>query len=232
MEAEEVRLPQQRRGVRVRRVELALRGGIDSDGVVIEHAHIESGGSTGHGPADAAEAHHTECLAVDIDAPEQVPLPTLPLPGPSELVGLHDATGGGHEQGPGEVCRRLGQHVGRVGHDDAVAARSGHVDVVVAHGHVRDDLERGDGRQHFLVDRADDVADQTILALEPGDQLLLCERIVRVVQIDPHIGREKLDGFSRQRVGDKDVFGHCSPWTFHLLESRSSRILALALREC
>ena len=45
------------------------------------------------------------------------------------------------DQRPGQIGGRVGQHVRRVGHDDAALARGRDVDVVVADGGVRDDLQ-------------------------------------------------------------------------------------------
>ena len=103
---------------------------------------------------------------MDVGAPEEVPLPRLPLAGARVAVRLHDAARRRHEQGPGEVGGGLGEDVRRVRDDHLPALCRGDVDVVVANRDVGDDLEGRRRRQHLIVDRADDVADQTASPLQ------------------------------------------------------------------
>ena len=51
-----------------------------------------------------------------------------------------------------EIRDGVGEDIGRVRHDDAARARIRHVDVVVADGHVRHDLERRAGVDQLFVD--------------------------------------------------------------------------------
>ena len=120
---------------------------------------------------------------MDVSPPQEIPLPRLPLACPRVAVGLDDPSGGRHEQRPGEISRGLREDVGRVRHDHAVSGRSRDVDVVEPDGHVRHDLEVGAGGEDFLVDGADDVADQRFLALKPPDQLSLRQRDVCFVVV-------------------------------------------------
>src|SRR5207302_1448807 len=139
--------------------------------VVIEDAHAEAETAASDRAADPAEADHAEGLAVDVGAPQEVPFPRLPLSGARIGVGLDDPAGGGHQQREGEIGGGLGEDVGRVGDDDAASGGGGDVDVVVADGDVRDDLQVGRRGQHLVIDGGDDVADQAVLALKPLDEL-------------------------------------------------------------
>jgi hypothetical protein len=108
---------------------------------------------------------------VDIAAQEQHHLPLLPLALAHEAVGLGEPAGRGHEQGPREVGRGVGQDVRGVRDDDAALGRGRHVHIVVAHRHIADDAQLGAGRQELLIDDLADHADQPLPSLEPGEQL-------------------------------------------------------------
>ena len=133
---------------------------------------------------------------MDVGAPQQVPLPLLPLTRAREVVGLDDTPCRRHQQGPREVGGRLGEDVRGVGDDDPPAARRGDVDVVVADSDVRDDLHRGRGGQDLLVDRADDVADEPVLTPKPGNQFGLGQPGLRAVVVDGHVPGNELAGLA------------------------------------
>ena len=200
VDGDEVGLREQCVPVGVRGVELALGREVRAQGVVVQDAHPEPTGPSRYGAPDAAEAQDAERLAMHIQAPEQVPLPGLPLPGAGVLVGLDHTPSGRHQQGPGEVRSGLGEHVGGVGDDDAAPAGGGQIDVVVADSHVGDDLEVRAGGQHLVVDGRDDVADEAGLAPEAPDQLLPREGLVPRVVVDGEIGRDQTPGFIWQNV--------------------------------
>src|SRR5207245_2913309 len=79
----------------------------------------------GDGAPDPPEPHDAECLSVDVGAPEEVPLPCLPLTGAGVAVGLHDAARRRHEEGPREVGGGLREDVRRVRDDHATALGRG-----------------------------------------------------------------------------------------------------------
>ena len=71
-----------------------------------------------------------------------------------------------------EIGGGLGQHVRRVGDDDARARARRHVDVVVADRDVGDDLQVGRGVHHVASWRRQH-ADDTLLVLQSRLQLVL-----------------------------------------------------------
>ena len=93
------------------------------------------------------------CLPRSSRAEHEVERPPLPAAAPNQPIAFGDAPRDAEDQRPGEIGGRLGQHVRRVGDDDAALARRGDVDVVVADGDVRNDLQVAAGVDHRAVDR-------------------------------------------------------------------------------
>ena len=79
------------------------------------------------------------------------------------------------DERPRQVGRRLGQHVGRVGDDDAALARRRHVDVVVADGNVATTFEVAPRLEHRAIDGVGHHADQPLLAGHARDELVVRE---------------------------------------------------------
>ena len=74
-------------------------------------------------PADAAEADDAELLAAQLGAEHEVERPALPAAAPDQALAFGQPARDAEDQRPGEIGGRLGQHVGRVGDDDAALAR-------------------------------------------------------------------------------------------------------------
>ena len=81
-----------------------------------------------------------------------VGLHPLHSPRAHEPVALTDAARRGEDECPRELRGRVGEHVGSVGDDHTARGRGGNVDVVVAHGKVRDDPEIGRSVEELGVD--------------------------------------------------------------------------------
>ena len=136
--------------------------------VVVEGAHPEARRSARHLAPDAPEADEAERRAVDVLAQQEQGPPGQPAVVTHEVAGLGQAAGHGHEQGEGEVRRRLGQHPGRVAHGHAAAGAGGHVDVVVAHGEVGDDPQLRPGRlEELVVDAVGEQGQEAVDAADP-----------------------------------------------------------------
>ena len=76
-------------------------------------------------------------------------------------IGRNDVARHGEQQRPGKVGRRVGEHAGRVGHDDAAARGRGDVDVVVADGDVGHDLQLGALGEERVVDPVGEQRDRS-----------------------------------------------------------------------
>ena len=90
---------------------------------------------------DAAEADYAQGLAPDVGAGELLRPPGFPLAGPQKAFGLAETAGGGQEQHEGGVGGRFFEDAGRIGNEDAAFGCGFDVYIVVADGHVGDDLE-------------------------------------------------------------------------------------------
>jgi hypothetical protein len=74
--------------------------------------------------------------------------------------------GDGEDERDRHVRRRLGQHIRRIGQHNALRARVGHIEVVVAHGDVRDDLEIAASINDVFVDLVQRSHHDRVLALD------------------------------------------------------------------
>ena len=95
---------------------------------------------------DRAEPDQPERRAPGVAAEHEVPAPRPRPSGADQPVALDDAPRRREHQREREVGGRLDERVGRVRRDDAGRAARLEVDVVVADGEVRDDLQLGAGR--------------------------------------------------------------------------------------
>ena len=128
------------------------------------------------------------CLPRSSDAEHEVERPALPLAPAHQALAFRQPPRDRQDQRPGEIGDRLGQHVRRVGDDDAARPRVGDVDVVVADGDVRDRLQRRRGVDDGPVDRVGEQADERVLAGHPRSQLVGRNRALAGVQIDVRDG--------------------------------------------
>jgi hypothetical protein len=76
-------------------------------------------------------------------------------------------------QRPGQVGGRVGQHAGRIRDDHPAVARGRRVDVVIAYGGVRDDLQLGARVDDRLVDGIGDHADKRLFAGDSRNELVV-----------------------------------------------------------
>jgi hypothetical protein len=98
--------------------------------------------------SDPAEPYDSELLAPDVGTRELHRSPGLPPAGAQETLRLAESPGRREQQHEGGVGGRLVQDVGCVGHDHVPLPGSVEVYVVVADGHVGDNLQPVSGGVH------------------------------------------------------------------------------------
>ena len=108
------------------------------------------------------------------------------------------------DQRPGEVGGGVGEDVRRVRDRDALRRRVGHVEVVVAHGDVRDHLQRGARIHRGAIDAVAEEDDEPGLACEPLVQFRGREPAFAVVHVDVGDRLEQRDRRPGQAAGNED----------------------------
>src|SRR5207253_294788 len=103
------------------------------------------------GAAYASKADYAQGLAMYVLAYHHEGTPAVEAAFADEAIALGYAAGGCHEEGEGEVGGGVGEDAWGVGDGYAPAGGFGNDDVVVAYGHVCDDLEVGRGVHDFGV---------------------------------------------------------------------------------
>ena len=105
------------------------------------HFHVEAAGASGHHPADPAHADDAEPFAGDLGADHERRAPMGPLAAAHQAVALAGAAGRAQQQQHGDFGRRVGQHVRRVGDDDAARLQGRQVAMIDADRMIGDDFE-------------------------------------------------------------------------------------------
>ena len=132
----------------------------------------------------ASAADDAQLLAAELAAEHEIERPAFPAVGANQPVSFGDPPGHAQNHRPGQLGDRFGQHIGRVGDDDAALPGGGDVDVVVAHGDVGHDLQRCAGIHDLTVDSVGENSDQGVLVGDALLQLLARNPAVAVVEID------------------------------------------------
>ncbi len=159
--------------------------------------------------ADAAIADDTEHRAVHVDAQEVADVE----PGPAALaevgLGVGRPPRRREQQEEGEIGGGLVEHPRRVADRDPELGSGGEVDVVVAHGHVGDDLQPRRARpQDVGVDAIGEDADHRVHVGDRGPQVGGGPGLVAVALHDlVSGGDERIEPPLRQLAGDQDA-GH------------------------
>src|SRR5215475_808370 len=132
--------------------------------VVAENVHVEAGTFLNHGQADSARADDGDRLSGDFIAEEgQGWVPESPFVLAREMLGTPQLAGESahHEEGEFRGC--LCENVGGIREWNVIAVRVGAVDVVEAHGILRDYLKIAfPGVEEFRVDLVPKGGDQAI----------------------------------------------------------------------
>ena len=135
--------------------------------------HSEVTRLLGNGQSDTPKPDDAELPLADVGSDHEVEREPLPFAAANDAIAFDDAARDREDQRDRHVRRRFGQHVGRVRQDDALRARVGHVEIVVADGNVRHDLQIAAGVDDVLVDLVERGHDERLLAFHAPDQLVL-----------------------------------------------------------
>ena len=127
------------------RLELGLGFLVQAVPVVIVDGEAEAPRPARDGLADPPHADDAEALAPDAMAQHRGGRPALPVAAAQQPLAFGKPARHREDQGHRHVCRVLGQHARRVGHQDAALPRCGEVDVIDAGPEVRDQLQVGAG---------------------------------------------------------------------------------------
>ena len=131
---------------------------------------------------DAAEPDDAELLVAQVGAEHEVERESLPRTASRQAIAFDDAPRHAEDERPRQIGGRFGQHVRRVGDHDVVLARRRHIDVVVADGDRRHDLEVAPGLEDGSVDRVSDDRQQPLLSRHARHEL-----VVRKVALPIHV---------------------------------------------
>ena len=164
VDADEVRLAEQRVEVGARHAELALDLLRRRHLVVVDDAHSEAARPPRHAAPDPAETDDAERRAADVVAEQHVDRPAAEGAAADEVVSLQHPAAGCHQEREGEVGRGVVEDTGGVGDHHAVPRGGGHVDVVEADRHVGDDLQPWCA-EHLIADCVHQLADHPLRAL-------------------------------------------------------------------
>jgi hypothetical protein len=135
--------------------------------------------------------------------------PPFPL-APAQLAfRFAQSPGDRQDEAPGEVSARIGQHVGRVGRDDAAGAAGVEIEVVVANRDIGHHPElRPGGVQHLVIDAVGQKTDQPLLPGNAFEQFLARNGRSAVVKIDVGARLEPGKHRGRNPSGQQDVRPH------------------------
>jgi hypothetical protein len=150
--------------------------------------HTEAHRTTSYGLPDAAKSDNAQRLSEDVVSQQHLQAPGFPLSGSREAVAFDHPPGGGHQEGPGKVGRRFGQHARSIGHKDAQTACILDIDVVEADGDVANDPNVRDGLQDLAVNDVGEQRHRALLSLQPRNQFLFGKDAVIRVGVYRNLG--------------------------------------------
>ena len=99
-------------------------------------------------------------------------MPVLPFASTQVMLALTNAARRCHEQRKPKVRRGFGQHIRRIRALHTGRRHGRHIEVVVAHGHIGNDLQLRAGRQQLRIDLLRACGQHAVLALQLGSKFL------------------------------------------------------------
>ena len=139
----------------------------------VDDLHAERARPPCRGGADLAQADDAERLALQARAEHVVHVPAPAGAAADHALALAEPARDHQDQRHRDVGRGVGEHARRVRDEHAARRAGGHVDVVVAHGDVRDDAQlRAGGVEEGVVDPVVEQRDDGVRARDRRVQLV------------------------------------------------------------
>ncbi len=108
--------------------------------VVIDDRHRHGIEAAGERDADAPQAGNADRAVAQRRAGERIGAVACPFAGAQVPLGSGELAHGHQQEAQRGVGDLLGQHVGRIGDDDAARRAGGEIDAVIADAEIGDDL--------------------------------------------------------------------------------------------
>ena len=179
---DKIRLAQKRRQIDSSAAEL-LFGFQIATAIGVEDAHVEACGAFGDFEADSSEADNAECGMVNVTPKKGERIPRPPTSLAYDALSFSESPSNSEDQSESEVRRGFSEHPWRVGEHNASPRERRHVDVIVAHRHIGDDLELGCVIEEFVVDAFGDHAQQGVRCPHALQECLSGDDFIRL----PHL---------------------------------------------
>ena len=191
------------------RAELLLDGGIAAPPAAVGDLHAEGARAARRGRADLTEADDAERLALQPGSEHEMHVPAPADLAADHALALAEPPRDHQDQGHRDVGGRVREHARRVRDDHAARRAGGHVDVVVAHRHVRDDAQlRPGGREEGLVDAIVQERHHGVCARDRGVQLLDRQSGLLLMRLELARLAQDLEGRLGHAARDDDAPGH------------------------
>ena len=156
-----------------------------------EHrGHPEGRRFCGNRASYPAATDDAELLAAQLGAEHEIERPARPPAAADQAVSFGDAPRKREQQRPGQLRRGLREHVWRVRDRHTARLHGRDIDVVVADGHVGDDLQLRRRVDDGSINAVGEETDKAFPVRKPPFQVRWIDRLRAVVEIDIAGSRE------------------------------------------
>jgi len=172
---------------------------------VEQHAHPESLRAPRHRASDAAITEDAQGALPQVAPEEHGRRPAAELARPHHPLAFAHAPREREDQRPGQIGRRVGEHVRGIGHPDAAGGAGRDVDVVVSDSVIGDDAQPRGGLEQLLVHAVSPDRQQRRGLAHPPQQLAALHRLLRIVHVDLDARSQDVLGSEHEPAGDEDA---------------------------
>ena len=169
------------------------------------HVHREREGALCDRLADSSHADDPERRSRELGTQHELRIPGSPRTAKKGVAGLDDSPRRREQQREGEISGRVGQHTRCVSGRDTPPRDGWHVEVVIADGHVCNDLQRWTVVEELVVHAVRKHGDQAHCVVCAREQLVAGRG--SGLGPDGHVCDlgETLERISGRRAGDEDL---------------------------